>query len=760
MSYDGFYGDLSTRGTANETLDQITVLKDRVSILAAEAEVSAINSEVSATTSVIKATDAAASAASALSSKNAAVNAAETATDAATQAEAAADGVELARDAAIAAATESQGSADAAALSATTTSDAATQTGLDAAQIAANTLIVVAAKDEVLANTGDATDAAERAEASAVRAAASETAADGSATVAGEKAAAAAESDYSAAVNSAAADASADRAESARDAAQSAVSVDYNVATVAERDLLNATQGQTAYVRETGLFYTRGASGWGVGYKGFLQDKADVSTVEKMQLATSSLSFVDAAITRDVRYNWQNGALIASAGYRVTNKIDISDGKVLLVSGVTLGSGAALATYFNAGGAYLGIEQRGLDQVATTFTDFKLSPPVGAATVGICSNGPDPIVRTIGEYITQRSQDELIQESTKGIDSIFAAYGDYNVQAITTVEGAYLNPTNGAVVDNASFIYTKVPVTDSDKIKVSARVNGTGVCLAIYYDSGGGFLGKEKQGAASAEDVVDYALTLPKGTSTVGITSRSGYPITFKKFGLKPMSTNEMDSTWKGLRIDNMGDSNVQQGKWQPAVTASLGCIFMNHGVGGSKIAKPDSAENQVSMCDDARINALDTSAEAWLLGPWGTNDWAQRIPTGTITDTVDTTVYGALNIIAQKVRLRAPTKLVIWVTPFNGDYDSGRSSGWVDGSDNGYGSVAAYAAAIRAVAYKYGFPLIDLNAGCGWNAFNSSYFLLTEGTGNLARIHLNADLGPERIARLMINGLRALQPA
>lgn len=72
MSYDSFYGDLSTRGTANETLVQITVLKDQVSVLATEADVSATNSEGSAITSGIKATEAAASAASALSSKNSA----------------------------------------------------------------------------------------------------------------------------------------------------------------------------------------------------------------------------------------------------------------------------------------------------------------------------------------------------------------------------------------------------------------------------------------------------------------------------------------------------------------------------------------------------------------------------------------------------------------------------------------------------------------------------------------------------------------
>ncbi len=549
-------------------------------------------------------------------------------------------------------------------------------------------------------------------------------------------------------------------AEAARDAAQSAVSVDYNVATISDRDLLNAAQGQNVYVRATGLFYTWSGTGWGAGYKGFLQDVAAASTVSKIQLSVSALTVVDAVITQDYRYNWQNGALIASAGYKSTNKISIAEGKVLLASGVTLGSGAALATYFDASGLYIGIEQRGQDNISKTFTDFQLTPPVGAATVGICSNGPAPAVKTNGEYISQRQQDSLISANTKDIASVFTAYADYNLQVITTVTGAYLDSNNGSVVANAAFIYTKVDVVESDKIKVSARVNGTGVCLAVYYDVNGNFLGKEKQGTATAEDLIDYALTLPAMTASVGITSRLGFPITLKKLGLKPMSASESESKWKGLRIDVMGDSNVQQGKWQPAVSASLGCILLNHGVGGSKIAKPDSAVNQVSMCDDARINALDTSAAAWILGPWGTNDWAQRVPIGTITDSVDTTVFGALNIIAQKVRARAPTKLIIWATPFNGDYDTGRSEGWVDGSDNGYGTVAAYAAAIRAVAYKYGFPLIDLNAGCGWNALNSSYFLLTEGTGNFSRIHLNADTGPERIARFMINGLRALQPA
>ncbi|MDE4755737.1 SGNH/GDSL hydrolase family protein, partial [Klebsiella pneumoniae] len=103
-------------------------------------------------------------------------------------------------------------------------------------------------------------------------------------------------------------------------------------------------------------------------------------------------------------------------------------------------------------------------------------------------------------------------------------------------------------------------------------------------------------------------------------------------------------SPWSGKVIDVMGDSNVAYNKWQPLVAAELGCTFLNHGVGGSKIAKPDSSSTQISMCDDVRINALDTSAAAWICGPWATNDWAQNIPIGSITDSVNTTVYGALN--------------------------------------------------------------------------------------------------------------------
>lgn len=358
-----------------------------------------------------------------------------------------------------------------------------------------------------------------------------------------------------------------------------------------------------------------------------------------------------------------------------------------------------------------------------------------------------------------------LEERVSKLESLMPLdFTDYPVDVLT---GYYISRNTGLLVEQSVSEVVFLQHEAGERWRVTARVNGSGVSLAIYYDENDEVIGKEYDGNSSVVNLERYELTVPVGTRKIGITSRTAVPISVEKFQMIGTSSIKdrlemveanIKSKWSGKVIDVMGDSNVAYNRWQPLVAAELGCSFLNHGVGGSKIAKPDSASTQISMCDDVRINALNTSSDAWICGPWGTNDWAQNIPIGSITDTVNTTVYGALNIIAQKLRARAPTKPIFWCTPFNGDYDSPRYSAWVDGETNGYGRVSDYAAAIRAVALRYGFPLIDLNADCGWTKFNSSNFLMTEGDTNPSRIHLNADTGPARISSLIIDRLTALQ--
>ncbi|MGU3596966.1 GDSL-type esterase/lipase family protein [Klebsiella variicola] len=496
-------------------------------------------------------------------------------------------------------------------------------------------------------------------------------------------------------------------------------------------------------------------------------DKTYLSAVISSGISglTSRVDALQGAISVGYTYaaTWQTGKFINPNTGVVTDNtalncaiIPHSDGDGWLVTALVTGSATALAVYMNAAGTVLGVEGRGTT-TPQQYTNYRLNVPSGTTQIGITGrNSAEMSVKKLAVVETATvlaNIDSLDVRLQKIEDSLVY---DFVIQDVTITSGAYINRANGAVVANSAFDCSVFSYTTGDRWKVTARVNGSGVSLAVYMNSAGTVIGTEGNGTTESVDYTDYELTPPSGTASIGITTRIAVPIIAKKYVVVPGGSTV--SPWSGKVIDVMGDSNVAYNKWQPLVAEALECSFLNHGIGGSKIAKPDSSSTQISMCDDVRINALDTSAAAWICGPWATNDWAQNIPIGSISDTVNTTVYGALNIIAQKLRARAPTKPILWATPFNGDYDSGRTGAWVDGETNQYGRVSDYAAAIRAVALRYGFPLIDLNADCGWTKFNSSNFLMTEGDTNPSRIHLNADTGPARISSLVIDRLTSLE--
>ncbi|EPY5319789.1 SGNH/GDSL hydrolase family protein [Klebsiella variicola] len=496
-------------------------------------------------------------------------------------------------------------------------------------------------------------------------------------------------------------------------------------------------------------------------------DKTYLSAVISTGISglTSRVDALQGAISVGYAYAaaWQVGKFINPTTGAITDNsalncaiIPHSDGDGWLVTALVTGSATALAVYMNSAGMVLGVEGRGT-ATPQQYTNYRLNVPAGTTQIGITGrNSAEIAVKKLAvvETATVLASIDSLDIRVQTIEDSLVY--DFIKQDVTITSGAYINRADGSVVVNAAFDCAIFNYTAGDRWKVTARVNGSGVSLAVYMNSVGTVIGTEGNGTTESVDYTDYELTPPSGTAKIGITTRIAVPIIAKKYVVVPGGSTV--SPWSGKVIDVMGDSNVAYNKWQPLVAAELGCTFLNHGVGGSKIAKPDSSSTQISMCDDVRINALDTSAAAWICGPWATNDWAQNIPIGSITDSVNTTVYGALNIIAQKLRARAPTKPILWATPFNGDYDSERTGAWVDGETNQYGRVSDYAAAIRAVALRYGFPLIDLNADCGWTKFNSSNFLMTEGDINPSRIHLNADAGPARISSLVTDRLTAFQ--
>ncbi len=86
-----------------------------------------------------------------------------------------------------------------------------------------------------------------------------------------------------------------------------------------------------------------------------------------------------------------------------------------------------------------------------------------------------------------------------------------------------------------------------------------------------------------------------------------------------------------------------------------------------------------------------------------GVNDCNNNVPLGHISDNTTDTFYGRLNLLSEKILSRFPDAFVFYMTPF----PSGRTN---HNTPNAEGcTLEDYAAAVRAVAARYGIPVLDL---------------------------------------------------
>lgn len=463
------------------------------------------------------------------------------------------------------------------------------------------------------------------------------------------------------------------------------------------------------------------------------------------------------------------GALSVNAGYTTTGFMRVVPGRQY-----TLSRGYYIAYYDE------NMQFVSSDPVAGV-APYTVTIPAGCywmrASINLAGNNPATFMVAPGDnlpaaYVPYGSvsiDPDVIPgyaDTQQAADTAVAALSDYVPTPITVVDGYYINRTTGAVAALASYRYTMLTHSPGDQWAISARVNGTGVALAVYYGAGDVYLGRELDGTTAVNDVVGYQLNPPAGTVKIGITGRVELPLVVKKLQIVDVVTtiNDVAYPWAGKVIDVLGDSNVQQNKWQPLVSARMGCTFLNHGVGGSKVAKPDSnPTTQISMCDDVRVNALSASADAYIiLG--GTNDWAQSIPVGAMADTADTTFIGALKQVVAKMIARFPSKPIFLATIFPASFSGPRNGSWSDGETNAVGATTAdYADAIRRVAARYAIPVIDLHSSVGFNVHNRSTYLLEESTsapaGGFSYIHLTPGAGADRVAARVASAVSAERP-
>ena len=193
------------------------------------------------------------------------------------------------------------------------------------------------------------------------------------------------------------------------------------------------------------------------------------------------------------------------------------------------------------------------------------------------------------------------------------------------------------------------------------------------------------------------------------------------------------ESRFKNMKMNCLGDSitygyipdsGAQMSAPYPSQLKNLLGLSecRNYGISGSTVAV--NSGNYQPMC--LRYANMDNNADiVSVFG--GTNDYGRAVYTptlGTINDTANTTVYGALNILAEGLINKYPRAFVFFITPMRRADRTGNNGG-------GY-SLEDVSNAIKEVAFKYNFPVLDLFSKGGFHVENADFRAIYSGNDKL----------------------------
>ena len=206
------------------------------------------------------------------------------------------------------------------------------------------------------------------------------------------------------------------------------------------------------------------------------------------------------------------------------------------------------------------------------------------------------------------------------------------------------------------------------------------------------------------------------------------------------------DSLTYGYALDGEETVRMIPG-WVSQLTNQYGAITRNYGQTGSCITNTSDAS--APMC--TRYTNMDNNAD-FVIVFGGTNDlFGAKAALGDITDgdtgdPVNTTFYGAYNTLAKGLidkYLARKTKIVLVVPPMRNRSDEANTNGM---------KLADMQDAVRNIAAKYSFPVIDLAKELGISAYtianDSNHVYTYDG------IHVTQDIVLSRMVPLIAGKL------
>lgn len=200
-------------------------------------------------------------------------------------------------------------------------------------------------------------------------------------------------------------------------------------------------------------------------------------------------------------------------------------------------------------------------------------------------------------------------------------------------------------------------------------------------------------------------------------------------FGRKDTNNNHNSTTeivqsvdFSKLRYVAFGDSITagsgleSKSMSYPYVVADiLGTKTTNRGVGGSTLGYDNENLERHCIADDVVKTTQNGYTYDIISVTGGSNDKSLTIPLGNLDDYKKSSVYGALNIIADTLTKTYSNAFIFFMTPIKNPSCLGVNSA-------GY-NLEDVSNAIKQVAEKYGIPVLDLfntsqfeNVDCGMN--------------------------------------------
>jgi lysophospholipase L1-like esterase len=297
--------------------------------------------------------------------------------------------------------------------------------------------------------------------------------------------------------------------------------------------------------------------------------------------------------------------------------------------------------------------------------------------------------------------------------------------------GNYIGPDGLTISAAGEFAYSDyIQVNEGESITLSDSMP---LYLVFFYDAGKNFISKI-DGVNNAT-ITPTIITIPSGIEYIRFNMQlsrialADYQVVTTRLSGKYNFTNIIDisnspvisSFWSNKKLlfigDSITDPTTAAVKYVETVKEKLDCTIINNGISGSGYLSANPIHE--------RIDALPNDADLIAVFA-GTNDYGNYngVTLGAMGDTTNTTFYGAVDLAFTNLIAKYPLKTIVVFTPLPRMF----------GEDaNGVGkTLKDYAEAIKSVARKYSFPVLDLNnEGCFFadNAtFRANYCVAADG--------------------------------